>query len=227
MRWLGPVADLALPVGGYYLLRWLGLSDWTALLAGTLAAGLRVLVVAVLARRVTWFGALTLAVFGVGLALAFVGGDARFLLWKDSAATGAVGMVFLASVAAGRPLTLSAAQTWRPGRAGALAAAYRAEPSVRRALRGSAIGWGAGLVADAALRLAVAYLLPLDVAVGLTAALPVVTLVAIGGWNVGYLARAGRRSPRLASFLPGLRAAAPARRITEVAVLDPDQKGRQ
>ncbi|GIL24871.1 VC0807 family protein [Actinocatenispora comari] len=205
--WLGQLVDVALPVAAYYLLRSFGLSDWTALLAGTVAAGLRLLVVALRSRRITWFGTLTLAVFGVGLALAFVGGDPRFLLWKDSAATGAVGVVFLASVAAGRPLTLSAAQTWRPGRAAALTAAYRDEPAVRRAFRGSAVGWGVGLVADAAVRIAVAYLLPLDVAVGLTAALPVVTLVGIGGWNLGYLTRAVRRSPRLAAFLPGARAA--------------------
>lgn len=211
-RWLGLLADVALPVGGYYLLRSFGLSEPTALLSGTVAAGLRVLVVALRSRRITWFATLTLAVFGVGLALAFVGGDARFLLWKDSAATGAVGVVFLASVAAGRPLTLSAAQTWRPGQAAALTAAYRCEPAVRRAFRGSAIGWGVGLVVDATVRIAVAYLLPLDAAVGLTAALPIVTLVGIGGWNVGYLTRAARRSPRIASFLPGARAAVPVRR---------------
>ena len=38
-----------------------------------------------------------LVVFGLGLALAFVSGDARFLLLKNSFVTGAVGLMFLAT----------------------------------------------------------------------------------------------------------------------------------
>ena len=72
--------DVGLPLVGYYALHLLGASDWTALLAGALAAGLRLVWVAVAHRRMTWFGALMLAVFGIGLLLALVGGDPRFVL---------------------------------------------------------------------------------------------------------------------------------------------------
>ncbi|GAA4219552.1 VC0807 family protein [Actinocatenispora rupis] len=202
-RILGLVADIGLPLGGYYLLHLLGLSDWIALLAGTVAAGLRVAVVALVSRRITAFAALTLAVFGVGLALAFVGGDPRFLLWKDSAATATVGVAFLVSLAAGRPLTLSAARTWRPATAATLTRLYHGDPAARRVFRGSAYGWGVGLLADSALRAAVVYLLPVDVAVGLTAVLPVVTMVGLGGWNIAYVTRAVRRAPRLAPLIVG------------------------
>ncbi|HEY3505204.1 MAG TPA: VC0807 family protein [Actinocatenispora sp.] len=202
-RLLGLVADVGLPLGGYYLLHLIGLSDWIALFAGTAAAGLRVAVVALVTRRVTSFAALTLAVFGVGLALAFVGGDARFLLWKDSAATATVGIVFLASLAAGRPLTLSAAQTWRPATAATLTRLYQRDPAARRVFRGSAFGWGVGLLTDSALRAAVVYLLPVDVAVGLTAVLPIVTMVGLGVWNIAYVTRAVRQAPQLAPLVVG------------------------
>ena len=88
-----------------------------ALLAGTLAAGVRIVWVA--ARDRTWnaFATVMLVSFLVGLGLALVSGDPRFLLLKDSVLTGTIGICFLVSTAVGRPLTLAAA------RAGARAAA--------------------------------------------------------------------------------------------------------
>ena len=194
---LGPLVGLAwdvgLPLVTYYALHALGVSDWTALLAATGAAGLRLVWVAVRSRRITWFGALMFAVFGIGLALALVGGDPRFLLVKDSFTTGGVGLVFLASLLGTRPLTFSAYRAWQPAEAAELDAVWDDEPGVRHTFRVSAVVWGLGLLAEAGLRLPLIYVLPLDVAVGASTALQVVAFVLLGGWNAVYAVRAQKR----------------------------------
>jgi hypothetical protein len=190
----GPAADLGVPLVGYYALRAVGTTEWVALLGATLAAGVRLIWVAVRARRVTGFAAVMVAVFGLGLGLAFVGGDARFLLLKDSFGTTAVGVVFLASLAAGRPLTLSAFQTWNPDEAEKMGELYRTEPAARRVFRVTAIVWGLGLLVEAGLRVPMIYLIPLDVAVGVSTAMMAVAIVALSIWTAAYVARARTRA---------------------------------
>ncbi|MEJ2870095.1 VC0807 family protein [Actinomycetospora sp. OC33-EN08] len=195
-RWaplVGLAWDVGLPLVTYYVLHALGVSDWSALLVATLAAGLRVAWVAVRARRITWFAALMVVVFGIGLVLSVVGGDARFLILKDSFTTGGVGLVFLVSLLGVRPLTFSAYRTWQPREAAELDAAWDSEPGIGRTFRISAVVWGVGLLAEAALRVPLVYALPVDVAVGASTALQVVTFVGLGTWNAVYAYRVRQR----------------------------------
>ena len=94
--------DVGLPLAAYYALHVLGVSDWVALLghrrwwrrcgsSGALSRD----------RRLNPFATVMLLVFGIGLALAFVSGDPRFLLLKDSFVTGAVGLTFLVTALRG------------------------------------------------------------------------------------------------------------------------------
>lgn len=185
--------DVGLPLVGYYALHLLGASDWTALLAGALAAGLRLVWVAVRDRRTTWFGALMLAVFGIGLLLALVGGDPRFVLVKDSFTTGGVGVVFLLSLLGRRPLTFSAYQSWQPTEAGELDGMWDTAPGVRRIFRVAAVVWGLGLIAEAAVRVPMIYALPVDVAVGASTGLQIAAFALLGVWNAVYVVRSRRR----------------------------------
>lgn len=190
----GLLWDVGLPLAGYYGLHALGASDWVALLVATLAAGVRLVWVAVRARQVTWFAAVMLGVFGLGLALAFVGGDPRFLLVKDSFGTALVGLVFLASLVAGKPLTLSAFQTWQPRGAQEMEEFYRTLPPIRSMFRRSAVVWGVGLLLEATLRIPLIYLLPIEVMVGLSTAMMVTTIVGLSIWNAWYGRRAGAKA---------------------------------
>ncbi len=199
---LGLVVDIGLPLVAYYALHALGAVDWVALLAATAAAGVRLVAVAVWTRRVSWFAAIMLAMFGVSLALAFVRGDPRFLLLKDSFTTAALGLVFLLSLLGKQPLTLAGAQTWRPALARELAALYDRDPAARRAFRASALGWGAGLLAEAVARVPLIYLVPVDVMVGLSTGMMIAAMVALAGWNALYIAQVARRHPALAVLLP-------------------------
>ncbi|WP_433781396.1 VC0807 family protein [Actinomycetospora sp. CA-101289] len=200
---VGLGVDIGLPLVGYYTVHGVGGSDWLALLVATAAAGVRLVAVAVWTRRISWFAAIMFGVFGVGLALAFVGGEPRFLLLKDSFTTAVIGAVFLVSLVGEHPLTLAGAQSWTPHRAEELAALYRTRPAARRAFRVSALGWGLGLVAEAALRVPLIYLLPLEVAVGASTAMMIVAMAGLAVWNGAYITRAARREPALSVLLPG------------------------
>jgi hypothetical protein len=198
----GLALDVGLPLVGYYALHGFGASDRVALLTATAAAGARLVWVAMRTRHITWFAAVMLAVFGAGTALTFTGGDPRVLLLKDSATTAMIGVVFLVSLLSKRPLTLSAAQTWRPTQAQRLAELYRNEPAGRRAFRVSALGWGSGLLGESVPRVPLIYLLPIDVMVGLSTAMMIIAMAGLAIWNAAYITRAARRTPALSVLLP-------------------------
>jgi hypothetical protein len=192
---LGLLWDAGIPVLGFYTLQILGASDWAALLAATLFAGARVFWVALRTRRITWFAAMMMLVFGVGLGLAFVVGDPRLMLAKNSVGGALIGVSFLASLATKRPLTLIAFQTWRPREADALADAYQNDTAVRRVFRRSAWVWGIGMILEAALRIPLIYLVPLSVSVGASAALSAVAIGGLAIWTAAGTARLPRWDP--------------------------------
>ncbi|MCW0212281.1 MAG: hypothetical protein OJJ54_02900 [Pseudonocardia sp.] len=185
--------DVGLPVVAYYALHLLGASDWVALLAATGVAGLRLGWSALRHRSLNAFALVMLIVYGIGLVLALATGDPRTLLLRSSITTAAVGVAFLVSVVVGRrPLTLAAQQSFSPARAAELAERYRTEPLVRRGHRVSSTVWGVGLVAESVARLPIVFLLPVDVAVGLSEALLVAAFALLILWNGWYIRRLTR-----------------------------------
>lgn len=186
---LGLLWDAGIPVVGFYTLHALGASAWAALLAATLFAGVRVVWVALRTRRFTWFAAMMMLVFGVGLGLAFVVGDPRLMLAKNSVGAVIIGSLFLISLATQRPLTLIAFQTWRPHDADALGRSYQNDVRVRRVFRRAAWVWGIGMLLEAVLRLPVIYLVPLNIAVGASTALMVAVIGSLAAWTAVVTAR--------------------------------------
>lgn len=190
----GLLLDVGLPVIAYYGLHLLGASDFTALLAASAVAAVRVVWTALRQRRFNAFATVMLLVYGVGLVLALATGDARTLLLRDSFVTASVGLVFLVTAWIGtRPLTLAASESFAPGKAADMAREYATNPHVRRGHRLSSTVWGIGLIAEALLRVPIVYLLPVSVAVGASEALLVVTLVGLMVWNGWYVRRAQAR----------------------------------
>jgi hypothetical protein len=176
--------DVGLPLAAYYVLHLAGATDWAALLAATGAAACRLLWTAFKGRSLNPFAMLMMIVFGLGLGLTFLTGDPRFLLLKDSVITGSIGISFLALSALGHPLTLDAAKTWSPQRAGDMDREFHNNPAVHRwHLKISAV-WGAVLIVEASARAVLVYLLPIDVMVGVSAALAVTVFAALIAWTV-------------------------------------------
>ena len=185
--------DLGLPLVTYYGLRAAGAEDTTALLAGTAGAAVRVAWVAARSRMLSPFSLVMGAVFGVGLLFTLLTGDPRFMLVKHSAMAAVVGVAFLVTGLSGRrPLTLAAQQSFQPGRARELADEYAADARVRHGHRVASLVWGGGLLAEAVVRVVLVYLFPVDVMVGVSTGLTVVTFAALITWNARYIATADR-----------------------------------
>ncbi|PRY43822.1 VC0807 family protein [Umezawaea tangerina] len=167
------LVDLALPIGGYYLLNHLGAPDWLSLTAGAATSGLVLLVGILRTRTVDAAATFMLALFAFGLLTLFLTGDARFVIAKDSLLSLAVGLVFLGSLFAERPLLLTLTARTAP----AVADRYRDSPAVRRTVRFATILWGVGMLVDAVVRIPLAYTLPVDVMV---VGSPALTIAIVG-----------------------------------------------
>ena len=186
--------DVGLPLVAYYGLHAVGVADLPALLAATAAAGVRTGWVAVRDRALNPFATLMLVVFGIGAVLSLVSGDPRVLLLKGSITTGAVALAFLATTLRGTPLTLAATQSFQPERREQLAEEYRTDPEARRVHRLCSAVWGFGLLLEAVVRVPLVYLLPVDVMVGLSAALMVGTFAGLIAWTAWHVRRVTARA---------------------------------
>lgn len=189
----GLALDVGLPVVTYYVLHAAGVSNWFALLAATLVAGARIVLVAIRQRVLNALAFVMLVIYGLGLALTFATGDVRFLVLKDSIGTGVLGLLFLCFALAGHPLTLAATRTWAPERAAAMAERYRTEPAVRHGHFVASMVWGVGLLAEALVRVLLVFLLPISVVVGLSTALAVLVIGSLTMWT-GWYVRPARRT---------------------------------
>jgi intracellular septation protein A len=191
---LGLFWDIGLSLVAYYGLRAMGASPYVALLGGTVTAGLRIAYVWLRDRRLDGFAAFMLVEFGVGLGFALLSGDARFLVAKESFSTAIAGLIFLGSCCVGRPMVWHAAVRFQPAARPHLDRLWRTEPAFRRGFRVLTLGWGAGLLAEAAARVVVAYTLPVDAAAGLSQLLRFGTIGMLVLWTLvaAKRRRAGR-----------------------------------
>ncbi|RJQ79735.1 hypothetical protein D5S17_09880 [Pseudonocardiaceae bacterium YIM PH 21723] len=164
--------DIALPTLAYYALHWLGYSDWLALLAGTVVSAAILVIETVRHRKIEQFAALMLAVYGIGLLTSFLTGDARFMLAKDCFTTVALGLVFIGSVWAGKPLIYYSARRFIGARGPEALAGfeqkYRSTPLMQRSMRILSLIWGVGFLAEAAVKLVVIYTLPISMTMAIS-----------------------------------------------------------
>ena len=179
--------DIGLSVIAYFAAELLGASTYVSLLAGTVVSGLRVIWVAVRQRRLDPFALFLVVLFGASLILTFVTGDPRLLLAKDSAQSAIAGLVLVVSCLIRRPLAYYAAQ--RFSRSGDVAqqeqfqATANTDTMRARWYRVSLV-WGCALLADAVLRMAAAFLLPLGLAANLSQVFMFVVLGLLLVWTV-------------------------------------------
>ncbi|MFE3192507.1 VC0807 family protein [Nocardia sp. NPDC059240] len=165
LRMLAPtIRDIAVPLAAYYGLHAAGYSDFIALLAGAVISGVMVVIEVVRARRVDVMSALILAGFVFGIASSMISGDARMMIVRDSLTTGVIGLAFGISALMGKPLTYVAARKAFSGSPQKLAEMqYKFDniPMVRRTHNRIAAMWGVGMIGESALRVVLAYQLPI------------------------------------------------------------------
>ncbi|GAA3236748.1 VC0807 family protein [Nonomuraea helvata] len=192
------VWDVLPSVAAYYALRALGSSEYVALLTAAAVGFVRAAYVGISERKLDGFAAFMGLIFGLGLALAFVTGDERFLLAVKSFTTGSVAAVLAATCLARRPAAYAMAK--RFGAEDAATAArwdrlYEADARFRRVYVVMTLTWAGALLAESAVRIPLIYLLPVDVMAGLSSALLIGTLALLAVWSAWY----GRRGEQAAT----------------------------
>ncbi|MCP2324362.1 intracellular septation protein A [Hamadaea flava] len=194
---LSLVWDVGLSLGAYFVAKWLGADDYVALLAGSVVALLRVIWVALRSRKFDVFATVMVGVFGIGLLLSVLTGDAKFMLAKESLVTGAAGLAFVISCFVGKPLIYHAALRMREGKPEEIAEfeqKWADLPGFRRNFRIMSAVWGAGLLADAVGRIPVIYSLSTDAAVTASSAMLIAVMVLLSVWNGWFVKRIQART---------------------------------
>ncbi|WP_256750533.1 VC0807 family protein [Mesorhizobium sp. Mes31] len=148
-------------------------------------------------RRIDALSALVL--FGIALSLLVVtlGGSPRLLLLRESLVSGAIGLVFLLSLAFRKPAVfyLARATIAREGEHGEerFEALWRERPGLRSSLRLMTLVWGIGLLAETMLRAWLAWHWPIERYLIVS---PVISYGIYGGltlWTAWYRARIRQR----------------------------------
>ncbi|MBU3061908.1 hypothetical protein KO481_10260 [Nocardia sp. NEAU-G5] len=175
--------DIGAPIAAYYLLHGLGVNNLVALGAGAVFPALGAGYSLAVKRRADTVSLLVLGTLGVSILTAVISRDPRFLLTKEGLITGLWGAWFLASVWARRPAAFLFARPFMEGRRAFAVrdwdALWQVDPRFRRLWRVSSVIWGLGILGDAAVRVVMAYTLPIHVVPGLSGALWPVTFIVL------------------------------------------------
>ncbi|MGB3331109.1 MAG: VC0807 family protein [Thermomicrobiales bacterium] len=187
------VLDFALPLGIFYLLIGRGTGLFAALLASALYS--------VASSAVSWIRGernelaqvmflLTIASAGI----AFISGSDRFLLARESVLTALVGIWFFLSLRRERPLTYRLTRPILEGR-------FRSKPIweylwerdavFRRIWRMTTVMWGVAMLIDAALRVVLAYTMPVHAVPAMQTGMILVTVAIMQVVTNGYYIAAG------------------------------------
>jgi hypothetical protein len=208
---LGLLWDVGLPAAAYYGGRALGLDAELALAAGGGLAAVRVAYVAAVRRRLDGLAAVVVGAFVLLLVASLLTGDPRILLARESIVSGGLGLLLLGSCAVGRPVLYAMLRRLYAGKAEVLArwdVLWRAQPGFRRVFTLMSLVWGAGLLAEAVIRVPLLYLLPVDALAAVSTLLQLGAIGLLLCWTLWYRRRRQRAAATTAA-VPGHTVAGP------------------
>ncbi|WP_235502888.1 MULTISPECIES: VC0807 family protein [unclassified Kitasatospora] len=195
--------NIVAPIITYNQLVEHGYSEVTAVLLSALWPVVDMAIYLAWHRRVDEFAAMSLIFLGLTALVAVVGPQsAQLLLVKESLVTGLFGVVCLVTLAAPRPLmfyfgrkfgtdgTTEGVERWN---------ALWALPGFRKVQRNLTIGWGVGYVVEAAVRVALSYVLSTGAMVTLNSVLSYAVTAALVTWTLLYAKRARARGQAAAA----------------------------
>lgn len=185
-------ADIVAPVAVYYVLRGLGFGEWFALLMGAIGPSAQACYTLLRKRTIDWPAIIVLTIIAAGIATSLISGSPRFLLAKDGLLTGAIAVALFASMLGeqpamfmiGRMMVRSAGHS-----TGDWDHQWQHSERFRRIWHRLTALWGFGVLADAALRVVMAYTLPIDTVPALSTVLWLVLLVGLQAFSQIYLRR--------------------------------------
>lgn len=181
--------DLVAPLAVYYGLRAFGVGDVLALLLGVLLPSIRSGYLLINQRRFDGFALFVLTTLVLSVLISFWTGSARFLLAKDGWLTGVAGLWILGTLFTSRKFCYLAARTLLPHKHAELESEWVRSALFRRVWTVLTVVWGTGLFSDAAIRVVMAYTLPIDLVPALGSVQYVVLYGALQGATMVYLRR--------------------------------------
>lgn len=208
------LAELVLPVALYYALRAAGVGIYLTLVVSAVVPAVFGVYRFIRSGRVDGLALYMLTMLVLSTAISFIGGNPRFLLARDAWLTGVTGLWFLVSAWTSRPLSYLYTRPVLERRFGPVGVSWDQLwlqlPKFRRLWRVSSVLWAIGLLVDAALRVLMAYRLPIDEVPGLGTLLYIATaVVLIIVTNVCYIV-GGLYEPRSRLYAPLAAARPPA-----------------
>jgi uncharacterized membrane protein (DUF485 family) len=146
-------------------------------------------------RQVDAVSLLVIAGIVLSLLAFFGGGSARFLQLRENLVTGVIGLVFLGSVAAGKPLIYLLARAGMARKSAAEAKAFeqlRGDRYFEASMTIMTLVWGAGLVAQTALACALVFAMPIATYLIVSPVLGYGVMAALAVWTYFYSKRRRR-----------------------------------
>ncbi|GAA4613618.1 VC0807 family protein [Saccharopolyspora hordei] len=189
------LVDAGLPIALYYGLRLLGCDPLAALLVSAVVPAVRLLHGLLVRRRVEPFAAFVLVVVALSVATSFVTGSPRVLLAKDAWLVAACGVGALLTLL-GRPVvfTLGRVLAVRSGWHDDWDRQWAESAAFRRVWRVLTVLWGVVLLAEAGVKVLLAFTLPIDLVPVLSTVQWLVVLVLLQVVTQLYLRRPAVRA---------------------------------
>lgn len=196
--WLQLLLDVVVPLVLFYGLRHFGSSIFTASVVSSAIPAIRA-VISLLRGRIDLLSIAVISVFAVGSLVAYAEGDPRFVFAKDGWLTGLLGLWVIISLATRRPFMLHlggviATAKRSPDAAAAWLQRWDEDPRFRYDIRLVSCVVGVVLMADAVVRVVIAYTVALDALPVVTNVQYIVMLAGLLGWFFPYTSRHGLRA---------------------------------
>jgi hypothetical protein len=179
--------NIVAPVVAYWLLSRHGMSTVDALAVSAVLPAAGGVLVMLRGRKLDPLALLSLVAIAIGLVAGLVFHDGRILLVKESLTTGTLGVVFLGSLLTPKPLIFPLRRRlFVPDQPDARAQYDRTWQSqaVRTEARRTTGIWGIVLLAEAALRVGLSYVLPVGTLVTISPLLAPLTLGPLAVWTL-------------------------------------------
>ncbi|MFO1028859.1 MAG: VC0807 family protein [Acetobacteraceae bacterium] len=183
--------NAVVPYVTYLLLRHLGVAVIPALAAGAVFPAGAALVTFRRAGRIDALGVIMLVATGASMIGALLFTSPYLLLAKGSLITGGIGVLFLGSLAAQRPLVFHLIGSTGQDASGAALydTLWNTVPPFRTLMRRLTLAWGVVLITEAALRLLLIDLLPIEVFLPVSEVMWIAVFAGMTAWSWRYGAR--------------------------------------
>ncbi|MCK7628044.1 hypothetical protein MUU72_33995 [Streptomyces sp. RS10V-4] len=193
------LVHVIVPLALFYGLRWLGVNQFLALLAGAVIPVAGAVRSIVSEHRIGGLQLFMLGTMGLTVAMSFVTGSPRLLLIRNGWGMAAIGVWMLCTLLSRRPFLYEATRiVVDEGGRRTLEVNWNRYPAFRRMLWICSAFWGVACLLDSSVRIVLAMTLPVDLVPALDDVLLGVTVLAILAFQRffgrSYLRRNGLRS---------------------------------